>query len=497
MRTVLVAVLSGALLWTAFPPMALGWTAFLAPALLLWALRRERRLPVATVAGFAFGVGFFGLLLYWLGYAAPIAVVALVPVLALYPAAFAAALWVARDWSHGAWWAAAVGGWSLMELIRFQYPLGGFAWGSLGYGIGELAWPRGAAQWIGASGLTVLAVAVAAAVAVTAATRGGHRAALAGTLAVAAALTVAGGLWPPTADGAPLRVTVIQGGSPCPGSSCPGENVIIFENHLAATAALPAGEADLVIWPESSAQYSQHPLVDPERAAQLAAQARRLDAHLLVGGARAVDERTFQNLNLLIDPAGDAVDYYAKRQPVPFGEYVPLRPLFDWIPDLRRVPRDMVPGDGPVVFDLPQGRFGSVICFEGAFADYSRETVRAGAGLLVVTTNEASYGDSPASRQFLGMNRMRAVEHGVDLVHASITGSSAVVRADGTIVARTGVLTSAVVSAEVRFRSGPPTLYTRFGDWVQFLAVAGLFGVFVLVEAQQRAPGRREGLNPR
>ena len=78
----------------------------------------------------------------------------------------------------------------------------------------------------------------------------------------------------------------------------------------------------------------------------------------------------------------------------------------------------MIPGEGPVVFDLGNYGLGSVISFEGGFSRYVRSEVADGAGLLVVATNEGSYGTTPASDQFIAITRMRSAETGLDLIHA-------------------------------------------------------------------------------
>ncbi len=98
---------------------------------------------------------------------------------------------------------------------------------------------------------------------------------------------------------------------------------------------------------------------------------------------------------------------YRKQHPVPFGEYVPLRPIFGLIPATDRVPRDMIRGDGPIVFDLGEHVLGSVISFEGGFSRYALQHRREGANVMVVATNEGSYGMAPTSDQFIGMTRMR------------------------------------------------------------------------------------------
>ncbi len=153
---------------------------------------------------------------------------------------------------------------------------------------------------------------------------------------------------------------------------------------------------------------------------------------------------------------------------------MPFRPLFDWFPPLDQVPRDMVPGDDYATFDLPNGRLGSVISFEGAFARSVRPVIREGAELLVIATNEATFGDSPATDQFIAMTRMRAAEHGVAIVHAAITGRSAFITADGSIQDRTDLFVEEAVTSTLNFRSAGMTLYTRWGDWVQYLTLAAL-----------------------
>ncbi|MFO7549131.1 MAG: nitrilase-related carbon-nitrogen hydrolase, partial [Acidimicrobiia bacterium] len=138
------------------------------------------------------------------------------------------------------------------------------------------------------------------------------------------------------------------------------------------------------------------------------------------------------------------------------------------------VPRDMIPGHGPVVFDLGFGPFGSVISFEGSFSRYARDAARSGAVLLVVATNQGSYPLSDASDQLIAMTRMRAAELGVDVVHAAVTGRSTLITEGGVTGRRTPLAEEDVVIGTVRMREAGSTLYTLLGDWVQLSAVAGL-----------------------
>jgi apolipoprotein N-acyltransferase len=184
---------------------------------------------------------------------------------------------------------------------------------------------------------------------------------------------------------------------------------------------------------------------------------------MLVGGDRTVDETQWVNANVYFDAEGVIVGEYRKQHPVPFGEYIPWRPVFEWIPALDRVPRDMIPGDGPVMFD---GGVGSVISFEGGFSRYAFETRRAGADVLVVNTNNASYGLTPASDIWMGMTRMRAVELGIPVIHSAVTGKSTVMDYQGSFETTTALGTQEIY--EGTYGSTTATLYSFTGNLLMY-----------------------------
>jgi apolipoprotein N-acyltransferase len=123
-----------------------------------------------------------------------------------------------------------------------------------------------------------------------------------------------------------------------------------------------------------------------------------------------------------------------------------------------------------VVFDLGGGiRLGSVISFEGGFARYPRQHVQDGANLIVVATNEGSYGTTPGSDQFIGMTRMRAAELEMYVIHAAVTGRSTVIDSGGGLGDESGLGTQEIIYGVV---AGMPdaSLYARTGDILMLAA---------------------------
>ncbi len=471
-----VAALAGAfLMWASFPPLDWGFLGLVAPAPLVWGLRRIERASGAAAAGFLFGFAFFGTMLWWVFVLGAVAWFPLTIWLAATSAGLGLVIWMFRVWPPLRFLLVTVGAWGLWELARSTVPFGGFPWGMLGFATGGVPGFIGSVQWVGPSGWSLLSVAFAVGVVLTVEERGNWRL-LVDPAVVILLLVLAGGLFPPRPDGDTMTVAIVQGGSPCPATRCQNENQRIYERHLAFTQEIPEAEVDLVVWPENSLGTPFEPVGNPDVEGALKSEARRLGAYLLVSGTRRVDvgEDEFLNVNRVYAPTGDFAGEYLKRHPVPFGEYVPFRELLDFIPELDRVPRDMVRGDEATVFPTPRGVIGSVISFEGAFSRLVRSEARAGAELMVVATNESSYGASSwlPSDQLIGLTRVNAAAVGQDLVHAAITGKSAFVGADGTVGDRTDILTETVIVGRVAFRDGAPTLYTRLGDWLVYVALA-------------------------
>lgn len=477
MQRLIISIPIGLAVMTGFPPFEwtiVSWAGIVGLVYVLTTAPSGRN---ARWTAYVFGLAFYGTLLSWLGSVELLALYPMVMLQAIPMIIVGTVVYRYRAAAPLEYVIAVAGSFALAEFIRVRWPYGGFPWGSLGLTVGHTPF-RPSTQWIGASGWLVILLA-SAAVVVMLIQRGISWQPAAGMVGFVVVLGLAGNIWPAVPDGETRSVTIVQGNSPCPGTRCPNERTLIYESHLQLTQALEAGSTDLIVWPESSTGARTDPVDNPEIGAAIGAEAARIGAVMSVGGDRDAGPENFINASVVFDTTGEIIGEYRKRHPVPFGEYVPLRSLLDWIPALDRVPRDMVQGDSVHLFDVDGVEFGTVISYEGAFARYEREAVANGARVIVVATNEASFGDTDASDQFIGISRVRAAELGTNIVHAAVTGKSAFVFADGTVGDLTGLFETDVITSDVAVRDGGVTLYARWGDWFQVLAMFALGGVLI------------------
>ena len=498
----LAALVSGALLAAAFPALDLGPLALVALVPLLLATETVRPRPAAAL-GYLAGLTFFGLHLLWIaqflswtGAVAWLAWGALSAVEAAFFAAFFALVPATRP--LGAWRLLVLPAcWAVLELVRAYHPLGGFPWGLLAvsqHGGGPLL-PL--ARVVGGFGLATVIVAVNLAVALwlralrATAREGSWRpkvAALVGLPLLVAGLLGARLAVPaaPAPSGPPLDVVVVQAGLRGGHGLAQGQTTEqVFANHVRRTEALagaPGGPPDLVVWGEGAADAD--PLTNPDRLAAVTRAARAAGAPILLGASTRLDATHLATEGLLFTPEGRLADRYQKRRLVPFGEFVPFGSVLSrLIPATREgVPYDKVPGHRlePLLIDgVP---VGPLICWESAYPGDARQLTREGARLLLVMTNNASFGTGSGPRQHLAAGQLRAVESGRTIVQAAVTGISAVIEPTGATRQETGLYQDTVIRVQAAPRSGQ-TLYVRYGRGIEAAMIGVVVGGLVLAGA--------------
>ena len=284
-----------------------------------------------------------------------------------------------------------------------------------------------------------------------------------------------------------LNITIVQGNSPCPGAKnrCSNERQRIYDSHLSQTQSLD-GKFDLVVWPESSTGFNNDPGIHTRVQNDISTEATRLDSYFLIGGDRPVENQYFENYGIFINKDGEIVDQYLKQHPVPFGEYIPFRKYLDWIPPLALVPRDMVRGDGQKIFMVNDTKISTVISFEGSFQRYIRNSVQEGAELVVILTNQASYGESGMSDQFILMSRANAISNERPIVHAAITGKSAFIDYNGKVISKTELFETETLTEKLEV-SKAETPYSKYGNYLNYIFI--VFGASVFARRFIRLAG--------
>ncbi len=286
-----------------------------------------------------------------------------------------------------------------------------------------------------------------------------------------------------------IEVSIVQGNSPCPGAKnkCENERQRIYDNHLSLTRSLDSGQSDvnadgskLVVWAESSSGFRNDPKVNIETLKEIALEIERLGASFLIGGDRPSNPGEFENYAIFINESGQIAGEYLKQHPVPFGEYIPFRKYLEWIPPLALVPRDMARGSQQEVFTTNKDeiKISPVISFEGSFDRYIRRSVDQGAEVIIILTNQASYGESGMSDQFILMSRANAIANNRSIVHAAITGKSAFISGESGLVSSSSSLFTDEILTEKIKTSNQMTLYTKWGNYLNYLLmIIGLFGL--------------------
>lgn len=490
------AAAGGILLVFAFPPYDLWPLAPVAVAVFCLAVS-DRSPGRAAGIGLVFGLAFFVPLLSWSGvYVGPAPWLILAASQAVFVAALGAATALVWRAPAGPLFAAAL--WVGCEAARDRVPFGGFPWGRLAFSQADGAYTPIAA--LGGAPLLTFAVALTGCLLARALVphgtpgwrpRGGLAAGgvIVGLIGLVLAPTL-----PDGSGGDHPVVAVIQGNVPRLGLDFDAQRAAVLRNHVNGTIDLAqrvrAGTAPTpvaVIWPENSSDLD--PYAVPEARAEIDRAARAVGVPILVGAIKYTPDGHRLNRGIVWDPETGPGQSYDKRHPVPFAEYIPLRGLARMVSDkVDLVSSDMIGGHDPGVLRLGPLTVGDVICFEVAYDGLVRDTVTGGGQLLIVQTNNATFGRTAETYQQLAMSRVRAVEHGRTVVVSSTSGVSAVIGPDGRVRWETGILTADTFDDSVSVRGGH-TVATRLGalpEWILSALGVGALGSVIAAGVRHR-----------
>jgi apolipoprotein N-acyltransferase len=482
-----LAIVAGAMVPLGFAPFEIWLVPILSLAVLL-VLIEDAAPRAAARLGFAWGAATFLTGTYWLYHSlhvlggAPVLLalllmVGLVAIMGLYPAAFA---WLYRRLGGSGVIGALVlapGLWTLLEWWRGWF-MSGFPWLSQGYAQTD-APLGGLAPLVGVYGIS-LACAVSAGALTQLRPRAPRQFVIAlVTLTViwGSGLVLEQRSWTePSGD--PIRVAMVQGNVAQEDKWDPDFLYPTMDLYLELTDA--HWDADLVIWPEAAIPALLHQ-VDQDFLPFVAARAEASDTEVVFGILRREDELYY---NSLVTLRGGEI--YSKRHLVPFGEYFPV-PEFvrAWMRLMDLPYADIEPGPaGQTLLRAAGLTLGATICYEDAYGQDQLRSARE-ADLLINVSNDAWFGTSIAPHQHLQIARMRAREAGRPMLRATNTGITAIIGAQGEILATLPQFEVGVLAAEVQPYGGL-TPFARWGDWPALLLALLLVAVPRLAAAVLR-----------
>lgn len=470
-----------------FAPLELWWLALPAVAAWLWLVHDARSLRSALWRGWVFGVAHFTINDNWfqhaftfqdkmppsLGYAAPFA---LALYLAVYPAIAAGLAWHwRRPRIDGAWVLLSGAAWIVTEWLR-SWVFTGYAWDPLAAIWVPVQPVAMLASMVGTYALSGLTVVLAGSLLLFTTRRRG--------IIAAAAILAAGGVAQvlsyrdtpaPAAPDAP-RIVVVQPNVPQDQRGESDGQVMLA--RLTALSGRPGPAPRLVLWPEgvmrdlveddypvwvygmtspwATRAWMARPL-GPRDILMTGGDALRFGAN---GALSAATNSVF-----VMDAGARLRGRYDKAHLVPYGEYLPMPWLLKPLGLARLVPGDMdyLSGPGPRTLSVPGfGPIGVQVCYEIVFS--GEVTDRAHRARLIFNPSNDAWFGSWGSPQFLAQARLRAIEEGLPVVRATPNGVSAVVAADGAVIATVAHHVAGAIDVPLP-PARPPTLFACIGNW--------------------------------
>jgi len=510
MKSLGLAFLAGLVSALGFAPLGLWPLTLLAFAFLVWLIEGAPSLRAALARGWWFGVGQFVLGLNWIATAFTyqaampawlgwVAVVLLSLYLAIYPAAAAGLAW---RWAIGGTSASAgetppplapgrpvvlvlllAAAWIVTEWLRATL-FTGFAWNPAGVAWVGVAGVAGLSAYVGTYGLGAVTLLAGGALFLLA-----RRRWLAGAAIAAPILAFALLLLPirVTAPGGRPLIHIVQPNIGQQNKWDRGYERENFERFVRLTGP-PAPEPRLLLWPEAAT---------PDFLAYDAAARRRLAALLgprdllLLGGVEPVFDAAGMgiaayNSVYVLTPDDRLTGRYDKAHLVPYGEYLPMRPILSAIGLSRLAPGDLDFRDGPGPRTLDLGAFGRAgvqVCYEIIFSGQVVDEANR-PDFIFNPSNDAWFG-AWGPPQHLAQARLRAIEEGLPVIRATPTGVSAVIGADGLVEQSLPLGTAGAIDSRLP-GPFPPTLFARYGNLLPFAFALLLVAAAIAVRRKAR-----------
>ena len=274
-------------------------------------------------------------------------------------------------------------------------------------------------------------------------------------------------------DRVTVKVAAIQGNVDMDAKGSTLRELMRVYGDMTRQAA--AEGAKIVVWPESIVPYRMNKYtILRDFVTELAAEC---DVTLIVGALyHGEDGKSYNTLYMVTPEGGISDNLYHKRHLVPFGEYVPMRDLImTLIPplaELSALDDDLTPGDDTALFETEWGKLGGLICFDSIYEELTRASVRDGANLMLLPSNDSWwFSTSVETYQNETQAMLRAIEGGRYLVRSGNTGISSIITEHGEHKAWIAPMEKGIAISEIEMCT-ETTLYARIGNLLVYLCMA-------------------------
>ena len=445
----MIIALSAFLASAAFAPIGIWYLGVIGLSLFFRKISKSHR---HLWHAFTFGFIYNAIVLYWSG-----KFVGAIPWLLL---SFLQALFylpvgaIAKRW--GSIWLT-IAALLIMEEFRSVFPFGGFGWTRIAFS--QVESPAAAILPYGGvlalSALTLLSAALIARIRV-------------GNLIKLLLIVIGLGLIPANPQGSgSVKLLAIQGNTPSVGLDFNSRAQAVFNLHRDATYKYASGSYDAIVWPENAIDID--PGLYPNVAADVEKLTRDEQAPLIAGVVLKRDGSPV-NASVLYNSEKGAVSTYIKRGLTPFGEYMPLRGLAEFISPFAATVVDFKPGNELVTHEVAGAALGPIICYE-IINDRLVAEMSSNSDALIVQTNSATFAGTAESRQQLAITRIRAMENSRSILSVSTIGISAFIDSNGRVTQSSSENIQTALTSDL-ILNDHLTFANKWGSVVKFLILA-------------------------
>ncbi len=483
-------LLSALLLSLAFPPSPLGIAAYLSLVPLVFALK-GKSLSSAFKIGYIFGLISNSILLFWVCWATVPGTIAAIVILCFYTAfLFWLYALVQKRWGEAALFFFPFL-WVAMEYVRSWTEIS-FPWLNLSYTqTYYLPLIQHASLW-GNYAVSFWIVWLNILIYIFIQNNKKRKTSII-LFAVLLVLPYIYGMWVMSkpVEGKQIKIALLQGSIE---QKIKWEEQYLdynIQTYVKLSRKAAEEKADLIVWPESSAPC--YLAAESLYFTQVQSLCDELNTPLLIGTddykVAPQGRINYFNSAFLFTPHGGYPQVYNKIHLVPFSEKIPYEQIHHISEKIQLGQSDFSSGKELTIFNIPQGKFATLICFESVYPALVRDFVNQGAEFLVNITNDGWFGKTHGPFQHSRIAVFRAIENRMSIARCANTGISMFIDPFGRTTQVTKIFTRTVVANKIQVKPNGTTLYARYGDWfAQVCCLISFWAIWMALHRKSTKP---------